>query len=124
MTAVVPIRKRTWDVDPSKPESIKKLASDIGEMARDLAQFLGQLPPLKVLEFTAQYAEPMYVAFDHNPQAVVLMRLRYASSPETPVLSGGMVHGAWDGSRFRVDSIDGMSPGTGLNYIFTFLMVG
>lgn len=115
MPDITPVRKDTWDdVSPR----------DIGELARDIRAKFSTLSKRKLVEFESQYTEPMYVSFDTNPKAITCLRVRNKAAQETPVLCGQMVHWAWDSSRAKINSIDGMSPGSGLTYLFTFEAVG
>lgn len=109
-----PIRKRVWS------------DKDLGELARDVASALEGIPTLKIKKFEAQYTEPLYVAYDHEPEILFCGRVRRFHDEETPVRTGGLCHFTWEGnrSRCRIDSIDGMTPEPGVLYRFTFLMVG
>jgi hypothetical protein len=113
--AVTPVRKDTWDsVTPT----------DIGELARDLRAKLATIPRRRIVEFEGLYTEPMYVGVESNPKALACLRVRNKAAQEAPVLCGQMVHWVWDSGRAKINSIDGMSPGSGLTYMFTFEAVG
>jgi hypothetical protein len=117
MTDALPVRKSTWDESVVNP-------ADVGELARDLAAKFSNIPLLKLVQFEALYTEPLYVSFDHNPVGIVVMRVRNKLSQEAPVLTGGTPHWVWDGTRAKINSIDGMSAGSGSTFIFDMLMVG
>lgn len=110
-----PVSKRTWDSDVVTPQDVQDLATGIG-------RHIDSQPVRKISEFDALYTEPMYLSLIQNPIGIVCLRVRQVNAPESAVLSGGAVHWAWDGSnsRAKILSIDGMSPGSGLTYTFTF----
>jgi hypothetical protein len=116
MADVSPVRQVTWDQKTVSP-------TDLGELARDLLAKFATIPLRKIVEVTQLYAEPMYLAADHNPTAITCLRVRQQNSQEAPVLSGAAVHWVWDSNRAKINSIDGMTPGS-TNYIFTFELVG
>lgn len=108
------LRKRLWK------------DRDLGELARDVSDALGSLTAFEVKQFDAPYTEPMYVGYDHEPNAIVLGRVRNVKTPETPVTAGSLVHFTWEGTRkrCRINEIHDMTPAPGETYRFTFLMVG
>lgn len=111
MADVTPVRKDTWD--DVKPR-------DMGELARDLSAKFKTIPTRRIVELESLYTEPMFLALDSNPKAITCLRVRNKAAQETPVLCGQMVHFAWDSTRAKIYSIDGMSAGSGLTYMFTF----
>lgn len=118
-TFKTPLRKPTWSGNTAKP-------SDVGNLARDIADRLDGQPRLYVVpEFVDIYREPMYVSLPANPSVgIVALRIRVANKPETPVLTGSMCEWSWVNNRARIDSIDGMSIGSGKLFIFNLLAVG
>jgi hypothetical protein len=114
--ADVTLRKDNWDDASISP-------NDVGELVRDLKAKFANIVPRKIVEVTQLYAEPMYISLDHNPIAIDCLRVRQQNAQETPVLAGRAVHWVWDSTRAKVNSIDGMTPGS-TNYIFTFELVG
>lgn len=99
---------------------------DTGDLARDVAKSFKGVVHGRINEFDAPYTEPFYVSAPHEPKGLLCIRLRNVTGrAETPIATGALCHFVWEGSkkRCRIDSIDGMSPGTAI-YRFTFLMVG
>jgi hypothetical protein len=112
------IRKRLWSGDTVAPQ-------DIGTALRDIDAKVSSIPQLKKVEMDAPYTEPMFVVLDQNPiGGLICTRIRDANNlGQNIALTGGMVHWQWDGARAQIDSIDGMSVGSGSIYRFTFLAV-
>lgn len=102
-----------------------QLNQALGNLARDVSNALNLIPLLRIAEYTGSYTEPLYVGYDHEPKACLLVRVRRTAALETPVLCGCAVHFTWEplNTRLRVTNIDGLTAGT-TEYRFTFLMVG
>jgi len=111
---VTSIRKRLWE------------DKDLGELARDVDDAFSALVNLEVKEFDAIYTEPFYVGSDYEPKILFCGRIRNVEQLETPLLTGGLCHFVGEASkqRLRVNSIDGLTTGTGIVYRFTFLLIG
>lgn len=100
--------------------------ADLAEFARNVCDAFDGLPALEIKEFDAPYTEPLYLGADSEPKILFCGRIRALTALETPLLTGGLTHFVWEGSksRLRVNSIDGMTPTPGTLYRFTFLLVG
>lgn len=97
---------------------------EVSELARDVDEQLRALVTMTKLTITAQYTEPMYVALDAEPYAILAARVRNRDTPSTVVASGLRCSFEYDGDqrRVRIDDIEGMSTGATF-YVFDFLVV-
>lgn len=120
-----PLRMSTWTIDPKKPETLVAFARDLAELARDVWRAITDLPETKVVEVRSNYEPPLYLAIDHNPSLILCGRVRDVAAPESAITAAGaLVHWRWEGTRARIDAIQGLSAGSGKTYLFTFQVVG
>jgi hypothetical protein len=95
---------------------------DMNELAGDVAKAFDAVVPAKVVSFTATYAEPMFIAFDHEPAGVLLIRMREDAAPETPNAFSAGVCFTYTSQGIRIDELEG--PLLGTRYRFGFLVIG
>lgn len=97
---------------------------EVSELARDVDEQLRSLVTVTKRSLTAQYTEPLYLALDAEPYAIIAARIRNRDTPSTVVANGLRCSFEYEGDRrrARIDDIEGMSTGATF-YVFDFLVV-
>jgi hypothetical protein len=94
-----------------------------GANARATQQIFMSTPRFSLLELEDQYMEPMILNVGaEQPVGIELLRITNQLAPEVPVLCGSMVHWTYrpDLGGAQIMSIDGLSPLSGVRYLFVF----
>jgi hypothetical protein len=95
---------------------------EIADLARDVQLSLDAIPAFQTIAFTREYAEPMLIALDREPKALLLVRLVLDAAPEQVQTWTAAVHYVFTGAALVVSEITGATLAT--RYRFTFLAVG
>ena len=113
--SLLSLRKRIWESgkDPAP--------RDIAESVRDIDQAFRSITARAIIEMTAAYVVPFFLAYPRNPQAVFLVGLRLDKDP-TIVYGGTQIAWTWTGKQIQVNGINGLVANT--RYVMTFEVVG
>lgn len=94
-----------------------------GANQRATQNALMSMPRFVSMTLDSVYSEPMPLNVGaEQPESIELTRIQNTLSLEIPVLCGSMVHWSFrpDLGGAQILSIDGLSPGSGITYRFTF----
>lgn len=94
----------------------------VEQLARDVQQRFDLSPPVALIAFTDVYAEPMSVAFDHEPAVLRLGRVQHDASPEDAIAASALVSFTYRDGQLVIPVLEGLTLGT--KYRFCFEAVG
>jgi len=110
------VRKRIWEQGTAISQA------DVAEFARDIDDAVRTIPTLSFVTTDAAWALPAYIACDHVPKGLLVIRVETPNAPTIGVAYFPDPKWEADGSRLKVTRADGFTAGT--RYRITWMLIG